>query len=128
MARFGKCLAPKCRLRLRELRESKLHAEEEERDRLLYVAITRAEKWLIVAAAGDLAADQRSWYQKISLGVEALAAQSQRFPTGMGRRSDYGVWGPCSTELEKEQSAPSLALEEFFQRGGPAGPGPSQSR
>ena len=112
--------------RLRELRERKLRAEEEERDRLLYVAITRAEKWLIVAAAGDLAADQRAWYQKISLGVEALAAQSQRFPTGMGRRFDYGVWGPCSAELEEEQSAPSLALESFFNEVAP--PVPAQPK
>ncbi len=112
--------------RLRELRERKLRAEEEERDRLLYVAITRAEKWLIVAAAGDLGADQRAWYQKISLGVEALAAQSQRFPTGMGRRFDYGVWGPCSAEVEEEQSVPSLVLEEFFNEVAP--PVPAQPK
>ena len=112
--------------RLRELRERKLRAEEEERDRLLYVAITRAEKWLIVAAAGDLGADQRAWYQKISLGVEALAAQSQRFPTGMGRRFDYGVWGPCSVEVEEEQSVPSLVLEDFFNEVAP--PVPAQPK
>lgn len=108
--------------RLRELCERKLRAEEEERDRLLYVAITRAEKWLIVAAAGDLGADQRAWYQKISLGVEALAAQSQRFPTGMGRRFDYGVWGPCSAGVEEEQSVPSFVLEDFFNEVAPSVP------
>ena len=112
--------------RLRELRERKLRAEEEERDRLLYVAITRAEKWLIVAAAGDLGADQRAWYQKISLGFEALSAQSQRFPTGMGRRFDYGVWGPCSVEVEEEQSVPSLVLEGFFNEVAP--PVPAQPK
>jgi ATP-dependent helicase/nuclease subunit A len=35
----------------------------EERLRLLYVAMTRAEKWLIVAAAGDLSKDETAWYQ-----------------------------------------------------------------
>jgi ATP-dependent helicase/nuclease subunit A len=35
----------------------------EERLRLLYVAMTRAEKWLIVAAAGDLSKDNNDWYQ-----------------------------------------------------------------
>ncbi len=100
--------------RLCELHERKLRAEEEERDRLLYVAITRAEKWLIVAVAGDLGADQQAWYQKISLGLESLATQPQRFPMGMGRRFDYGVWSPRSAEIEGEQSMPSLVLEDFF--------------
>lgn len=38
-------------------------AQFDERLRLLYVAMTRAEKWLIVAAAGDLPKDGSSWYQ-----------------------------------------------------------------
>ncbi|MEM7520540.1 MAG: double-strand break repair helicase AddA, partial [Pseudomonadota bacterium] len=40
-------------------------AERAERLRLLYVAITRAEKWLIVAAAGNLSKDKSDWYQII---------------------------------------------------------------
>ncbi len=38
-------------------------AQHAERLRLLYVAMTRAEKWLIVAAAGDLSKDGSDWYQ-----------------------------------------------------------------
>ncbi|MGJ8627179.1 MAG: double-strand break repair helicase AddA [Sulfitobacter sp.] len=41
----------------------------EERLRLLYVAMTRAEKWLIVAAAGDLSKDQSAWYQVIEAAM-----------------------------------------------------------
>ncbi|MEM7320809.1 MAG: 3'-5' exonuclease, partial [Pseudomonadota bacterium] len=36
-----------------------------ERMRLLYVALTRAEKWLIVAAAGDLGKGGDSWYDLV---------------------------------------------------------------
>jgi len=43
--------------------------QAEERMRLLYVAMTRAEKWLIVAAAGDVGTDDDSWYNIISDGM-----------------------------------------------------------
>ncbi|WP_370399654.1 double-strand break repair helicase AddA [Sulfitobacter sp. JB4-11] len=38
-------------------------AQAEERLRLLYVAMTRAEKWLIVAAAGKLSDNDNGWYR-----------------------------------------------------------------
>jgi ATP-dependent helicase/nuclease subunit A len=46
----------------------------EERLRLLYVAMTRAEKWLIVAAAGDLASDGSSWYQMVEEAMSHINA------------------------------------------------------
>lgn len=46
----------------------------EERDRLLYVAMTRAECWLIVAAAGDIGAGGDSWYGQVAQGLEKLGA------------------------------------------------------
>ncbi|MBM1555358.1 double-strand break repair helicase AddA [Sulfitobacter mediterraneus] len=48
---------------LRETIDGMKDAQFQERLRLLYVAMTRAEKWLIVAAAGDLSKDGSSWYQ-----------------------------------------------------------------
>jgi ATP-dependent helicase/nuclease subunit A len=48
---------------LRETIDRMKDAQFQERLRLLYVAMTRAEKWLIVAAAGDLSNDGSSWYQ-----------------------------------------------------------------
>lgn len=42
---------------------------QEERLRLLYVAMTRAEKWLIVGAAGDVGKDDDSWYNMIQGGM-----------------------------------------------------------
>ena len=48
---------------LRDTIDGMKDAQFQERLRLLYVAMTRAEKWLIVAAAGDLSKDGSSWYQ-----------------------------------------------------------------
>ncbi|MHA6264262.1 double-strand break repair helicase AddA [Arenibacterium sp. CAU 1754] len=58
--------------------------EENERLRLLYVALTRAEKWLIVAAAGDLDKDGNTWYQLIQSGMERAGAVARIFDGGKG--------------------------------------------
>ena len=47
----------------------------EERQRLLYVAMTRAECWLIVAAAGDIKDGGMSWYSQIARGLDGLATK-----------------------------------------------------
>ncbi len=48
-----------------------------ERLRLLYVALTRAESWLIVAAAGDAGDTGESWYRIVEGGMSRLGAQPQ---------------------------------------------------
>ena len=52
-----------------DLREQIIAKQAEERMRLLYVAMTRAEKWLIVGAAGDVGEGDESWYNIISDGM-----------------------------------------------------------
>ena len=49
-------------------------AQMRERMRLLYVAMTRAKKWLIIAAAGDVGKDDESWYNIASDGIERTGA------------------------------------------------------
>ncbi|MEJ6403327.1 double-strand break repair helicase AddA [Yoonia sp. 2307UL14-13] len=51
------------------LRDQVIAAEARERMRLLYVAMTRAEKWLIVGAAGDVGDGNDSWYNIIADGM-----------------------------------------------------------
>ncbi len=51
------------------LRRDVIAAQTRERARLLYVAMTRAEKWLIVGAAGDVGQDNESWYNVIANGM-----------------------------------------------------------
>ncbi|WP_306131300.1 double-strand break repair helicase AddA [Roseivivax marinus] len=53
-----------------------------ERDRLLYVAMTRAERWLIVAAAGDLKSAGDDWYTKVRTGLERTDAVPHVFDFG----------------------------------------------
>jgi ATP-dependent helicase/nuclease subunit A len=77
-----------------------LEREREERDRLLYVAMTRAEKWLIVAAAGDLGKDEQSWYDQIRLAMEAKGALPHAFDGGDGLRLDHGNWALSETDFE----------------------------
>ena len=60
-------------------------ADQRERDRLLYVAMTRAEKWLVVAAAGKLGSQGNAWYDQVRLGMERSGAE----PTEFG----FGGWG-----------------------------------
>lgn len=57
------------------LRDAVVAKQARERLRLLYVAMTRAEKWLIVGAAGDVGEGDASWYNIVA--------------DGMQRRGDY---------------------------------------
>ncbi len=62
--------------------ESAKEAQARERDRLLYVALTRAEKWLIVAAAGDLGKNGESWYDRVKQGLDRSGATPQAYDFG----------------------------------------------
>ncbi len=65
---------------------------QNERLRLLYVALTRAEKWLIVAAAGDLSKDGDSWYQMVEEGARARGAVELPIHGDKGLRLQHGNW------------------------------------
>ena len=51
--------------------------EQEERMRLLYVAMTRAQSWLIVAGAGEVKEDKedgaKNWYDHVQEGIQRVA-------------------------------------------------------
>ena len=51
-----------------------LERQREERMRLLYVAMTRAEVWLIACGAGDVGQGAESWYGLIADGLEKAGA------------------------------------------------------
>ncbi len=71
-------------------REAARTREENERLRLLYVALTRAEKWLIVCAAGDVGRDGNSWYQMVE---GAMSQAGATLVTGTDtRRLEHGDW------------------------------------
>ncbi len=69
------------------LRQQKAEREAEENLRLLYVALTRARTWLIVAGAGT-AAKPNCWYNLVSDGMAAVGAA----PLGDMLRHETGAW------------------------------------
>lgn len=59
--------------------------------RLLYVAMTRAESWLIIAASGEVG-DGECWYDQAEAAARAVGAVPHQFRFGMGLRHAHGAW------------------------------------
>ena len=57
--------------------------QEEERMRLLYVALTRAEVWLMVAAAGEVGSGTDSWHATVADGMARAGAVALADPVLM---------------------------------------------
>jgi len=90
-------------------------AEREEWARLLYVAMTRAEQWLVVAAAGDAGDENQSWYRILEAGMGKIGSNSRSFALGEGLRYETGVWAavaPDDTTPVPPQPLPDWALGE----------------
>jgi ATP-dependent helicase/nuclease subunit A len=88
-------------------REAALAAEECERERLLYVAMTRAQTWLVVCGAGDAA--NAEWHRRIGAGVQALGALPIDTPTGPGHRYQHGAWETCAATDAPHREARAAA-------------------
>jgi len=67
-------------------------AQRRERRRLLYVAMTRAESWLIACAAGDLGKDDDGWYRTLDNAMDHAGAEAHDFPFGTGKRLRHQDW------------------------------------
>ncbi|WP_412504285.1 double-strand break repair helicase AddA [Roseovarius sp. SYSU LYC5161] len=96
-------------------------AERAERDRLLYVAMTRAEKWLIVGAAGDIGTNGESWYSKINAGLDRAGAVEHDFALGAGLRLQHEDWAETGSEIkETPDDQPTAEFPGFLHQ--PAAP------
>jgi ATP-dependent helicase/nuclease subunit A len=95
------------------------NAEFEERLRLLYVAMTRAEKWLIVAAAGDTGKDGRAWHDIVGAGLKSIGAEPFDFPTGQGLRYTHGDWSGPEIQVDAEPKQTLPDLPEHFSKPAP---------
>lgn len=71
-----------------QARTMRAQKADEERLRLLYVALTRARSWLIVAGAGEAKQDD-CWYRLIAQGMEAAGAIDLIDAT---KRFSFGDW------------------------------------
>ena len=72
--------------------DAAVESEKQERLRLLYVAMTRAESWLIVCGAGKLNKKGDSWYELIEGGLSRLGASEFEMDGLAGRRFELGAW------------------------------------
>ena len=91
-------------------------AQKEERMRLLYVAITRAENWLIVCGAGEQGKELTSWYNQIKAAMTAAPASAFLFSMGLGLRFQTGNWDAAADfipaqDAQANQGLPNWALE-----------------
>ncbi len=88
--------------------------EENERLRLLYVALTRAEKWLIVAAAGDVGKDGSSWYQMVEAAMARAGAVE--VPGTQTLRLAHGDWDALPLVELRHAQRSEQTMPAFFQQ------------
>jgi len=90
-------------------------AQRNEQLRLLYVALSRAEKWLIVAAAGDLGKSEPSWYHTVQGAMEHAGAVDVSIPeVGPILRVEHGDWDTPDFEQKMINSTNSPVLETLY--------------
>ena len=94
---------------LRDVQEELLIAQDRERRRLLYVAMTRAENWLIVAAAGETGEDDESWHATVQGAMGHLDSVDHKTDFGTIKRFSRENWdaGPVIATPAKQQTAPA---------------------
>ena len=86
-----------------------------ERLRLLYVALTRAEKWLIVAAAGDLDKEGNTWYQMVQDAMIRANAEPFGMHDGTALRLSHADWDRLNLQPDAAEPGPIAPLPTFFQ-------------
>ncbi|MEX0283854.1 MAG: double-strand break repair helicase AddA [Paracoccaceae bacterium] len=101
---------------MKQALEERQQVELRERDRLLYVALTRAEKWLIIAAAGKTGDVGDSWYATVQDALTRAGALPEEMPDGMGLRLSHLDWDelPCQTD-GRTDAVPTHAPEPSFE-------------
>ena len=91
------------------LRGQKQAREAEENLRLLYVALTRARCWLIVAGAGKAKKDG-AWHKTVSDGMAQLAT----LPVRNGQRHACGIWPEVLGHPTAVPEAPQRSEDWMF--------------
>lgn len=87
--------------------------QAEERLRLLYVAMTRAERWLIVCGAEKERAAPDTWYSLVDAGIQKTRPERQHFSVGVGLRVSHLDWEAAPIEATTEKATPQIALPDW---------------
>ena len=104
--------------------EEQTERQLQERKRLLYVGLTRAESWLIVAAAGETGEGEDSWHAMVEAGfARAGELRLELLPApggGQMRRLSHGDW-PAEAPDAPRALRHQIALPDWtLRRPGPA--------
>jgi len=110
---------------LADARRELAEAMEEERRRLLYVAMTRAENWLVLCGAGKPAQDGSDWYGTLAAGIEAAGGCAAEMPGGEGLRVASGRW-PDPAPTRADTAPPPSALPRWARNPPPSAPRPPE--
>jgi ATP-dependent helicase/nuclease subunit A len=120
----GPCLWPRREDAIQPVLDALDHraeAEAAERNRLLYVAMTRAESWLIVAAAGKIETQDGgpadSWYASIAAAMQpdiAVPYAPPELALDGGLRLQQGDWSVLPPA--DAPAAPDVALPDWVRQ------------
>ncbi|MEL0438340.1 double-strand break repair helicase AddA [Phycobacter sp. K97] len=100
-------------------RDAAQEKQRNERLRLLYVALTRAEKWLIVASAGELSKEGDSWYQMVEGALRTGGGVEADMPGGPGLRMQHGDWEGLELVHREAPETKTVSLPDLFTRPAP---------
>lgn len=94
-------------------------ADAQEQDRLLYVALTRAERWLVVAAAGPADSSAQSWHDRVSATLATCGGTPHGFAFAddgpkNGLRLEHLSWPAPMAQAVAKPDAPKLDLPDLF--------------
>ena len=88
-------------------------SQTRERRRLLYVALTRAEKWLIIAGANAAEEGKQSWYDVIRSTMDGIGATDEKIDDLEFKRFSVNDWNGLEFLSIKEVEKPTPALPDF---------------
>ncbi len=116
----------------RDLAEAAKDAQARERDRLLYVAMTRAEKWLVVAASGNLGNKGEDWYSRVQAGMTRANAHRESFAFGAhgggeGLQLGEADWSALPMTAAPAVETPTVAVPAIYQAPAPDAPAPVET-
>jgi ATP-dependent helicase/nuclease subunit A len=108
---------------LADAADAEAQAAREESRRLLYVAMTRAERWLVVAGAGKRSENGETWHGLMEAGMRAAGATPVDGPVGLpGPVLRLAEGEPGSVAPATSRCTAPLALPAWA--GQPPGPPP----
>ncbi len=107
-------------------REAAKAREAQERDRLLYVAMTRAESWLVVCGAGDPGNGGEQWWSLVAAAMEKAGAEAVQTGFGPIRRFASGEWPADAPGRAGAPQAPALPLPDWALQAAPPAAGPEK--